>query len=282
MNTPITILSSLSALCEDYGRAAGESENMPSRAQMQTDAFRGAVRSAPGCLRSAGGSRRVAPTPHAASSREYDTRSRGIARPSLLHTASGPGCFHPTTRAWSPTSNGSHPAWPFPSTSAVSLRPTPAAAAWRRLRAGCRSSAPTSVWPRAAHRQAGPPRRLRPARPRDDRLADPAPAHARQERLVRHDPRGEARRLQPAPVRADPIRNLFDGGPDDDKGENSNNAMLFFLQERVEVLRETVHPDAGVVLCHTPRRSRRSSWPRIPSRRGPAPAASAASTPAAS
>ena len=47
----------------------------------------------------------------------------------------------------------------------------------------------------------------------------------------------------------DPIRNLFDGGPED-SGENSNDAMLFFLQERVEVLREIVNPDAGVVLCH--------------------------------
>jgi AAA domain len=51
----------------------------------------------------------------------------------------------------------------------------------------------------------------------------------------------------------DPIRNLFDGGPED-SGENSNNAMLFFLQERVEVLRETVNPDAGVVLCHHTRK----------------------------
>ena len=47
----------------------------------------------------------------------------------------------------------------------------------------------------------------------------------------------------------DPIRNLFDGGPED-VGENSNDAMLFFLQERVEVLREAVKPDAGIILCH--------------------------------
>jgi|SRR5687768_9912908 len=40
MNTPITTLTSLSDLCEDYGHAAGESENTPSLARMQTDAFR--------------------------------------------------------------------------------------------------------------------------------------------------------------------------------------------------------------------------------------------------
>jgi hypothetical protein len=47
----------------------------------------------------------------------------------------------------------------------------------------------------------------------------------------------------------DPIRNLFDGGPDGD-GENDNTAMLFFLQQRVEALREAVAPDAGLILCH--------------------------------
>jgi hypothetical protein len=47
----------------------------------------------------------------------------------------------------------------------------------------------------------------------------------------------------------DPIRNVFDGGPDG-KGENDNNAMLYFLQKRVELLRDRVNPDAGVILCH--------------------------------
>ena len=42
----------------------------------------------------------------------------------------------------------------------------------------------------------------------------------------------------------DPIRNLFDGGPDGG-GENDNTAMMFFLKDRVEVLREAVNPDAG-------------------------------------
>ena len=47
----------------------------------------------------------------------------------------------------------------------------------------------------------------------------------------------------------DPIRNLFDGGPDGG-GENDNGAMMFFLKDRVEVLREAVNPDAGVILAH--------------------------------
>ena len=47
----------------------------------------------------------------------------------------------------------------------------------------------------------------------------------------------------------DPIRNLFDGGPDGG-GENDNSAMMFFLTERVERLREAVAPDCGVILAH--------------------------------
>lgn len=47
----------------------------------------------------------------------------------------------------------------------------------------------------------------------------------------------------------DPIRNLFDGGPDGG-GENDNGAMMFFLQQRVEQLRDAVAPDAGVILAH--------------------------------
>ena len=47
----------------------------------------------------------------------------------------------------------------------------------------------------------------------------------------------------------DPIRNLFDGGPDGG-GENDNAAMMFFLKDRVEVLRDHVNPDCGVVLVH--------------------------------
>jgi len=47
----------------------------------------------------------------------------------------------------------------------------------------------------------------------------------------------------------DPIRNLFDGGPDGG-GENDNTAMMFFLKDRVEVLRDYINPDCGVILAH--------------------------------
>ena len=47
----------------------------------------------------------------------------------------------------------------------------------------------------------------------------------------------------------DPIRNIFDGGPDGG-GENDNTAMMFFLKERVEVLRDHINPDCGVILAH--------------------------------
>ncbi|MBM1222718.1 AAA family ATPase [Ponticoccus sp. SC2-23] len=47
----------------------------------------------------------------------------------------------------------------------------------------------------------------------------------------------------------DPIRNLFDGGPDGG-GENDNTAMMFFLKERIEVLRDHIDPDCGVILIH--------------------------------
>ena len=52
----------------------------------------------------------------------------------------------------------------------------------------------------------------------------------------------------------DPIRNLFDGGPANSNGggggENDNTAMMFFLKDRVEVLRDYVNPDCGVILAH--------------------------------
>ena len=47
----------------------------------------------------------------------------------------------------------------------------------------------------------------------------------------------------------DPIRNLFDGGPAGE-GENDNAAMMFFLQGRVEALRDMVAPEAGIILAH--------------------------------
>jgi hypothetical protein len=51
----------------------------------------------------------------------------------------------------------------------------------------------------------------------------------------------------------DPIRNLFDGGPDGG-GENANTAMMFFLKDRVEVLRDHIDPDCGVILVHHTRK----------------------------
>jgi hypothetical protein len=54
----------------------------------------------------------------------------------------------------------------------------------------------------------------------------------------------------------DPIRNLFDGGPDSG-GENDNAAMMFFLNDRVEKLRESVAPDCGVILAHHTRKMNR-------------------------
>ncbi|MEZ5769937.1 MAG: AAA family ATPase, partial [Paracoccaceae bacterium] len=51
----------------------------------------------------------------------------------------------------------------------------------------------------------------------------------------------------------DPIRNLFDGGPEGG-GENDNTAMMFFLKERVEVLRDHIAPDCGVILVHHTRK----------------------------
>ncbi len=47
----------------------------------------------------------------------------------------------------------------------------------------------------------------------------------------------------------DPVRNVFDSGPLA-AGENDNDAMMYFLRERVEVLRDSVSPDAGIILVH--------------------------------
>jgi putative DNA primase/helicase len=51
----------------------------------------------------------------------------------------------------------------------------------------------------------------------------------------------------------DPIRNVFDGG-EDGSGENDNTAMLVFLKDRVERLRDAIDPDAGVILVHHTRK----------------------------
>ena len=51
----------------------------------------------------------------------------------------------------------------------------------------------------------------------------------------------------------DPIRNVFDGG-EAGPSENDNNAMLFFLRDRVEELRDAVDPSAGIILVHHTRK----------------------------
>ena len=51
----------------------------------------------------------------------------------------------------------------------------------------------------------------------------------------------------------DPIRNVFDGGPDG-AGENDNGAMMYFLKDRIEALREAVNPECGVILAHHTRK----------------------------
>ena len=56
------------------------------------------------------------------------------------------------------------------------------------------------------------------------------------------------RGLPPDVIAIDPIRNVFDGG--DAGGENDNGAMLFFLSQRVERIRQAVNPNAGVILAH--------------------------------
>ena len=55
--------------------------------------------------------------------------------------------------------------------------------------------------------------------------------------------------LPPDIVCVDPIRNVFDGGSENGN-ENDNNAMLFFLQNRIGKLRSMLNPDIGIILCH--------------------------------
>lgn len=47
----------------------------------------------------------------------------------------------------------------------------------------------------------------------------------------------------------DPLRNLFDGG-EDGASENDNQAMMYFLKQRVEKLRDAVNPKAGIIIVH--------------------------------
>jgi hypothetical protein len=56
----------------------------------------------------------------------------------------------------------------------------------------------------------------------------------------------------------DPIRNLFDSG-EDGGGENDNAAMMFFLTERIERLREAVAPNCGLILAHHTKKMNRKA-----------------------
>jgi len=54
--------------------------------------------------------------------------------------------------------------------------------------------------------------------------------------------------IPPDIIAIDPIRNVFDGGGIG--GENDNDAMMFFLSQRIEKLREQINPNAGLILAH--------------------------------
>ena len=49
-------------------------------------------------------------------------------------------------------------------------------------------------------------------------------------------------------IAVDPIRNVFDGGKV--AKENDNDSMMFFLQKRIELLRNKINPQAGMILVH--------------------------------
>jgi len=50
-------------------------------------------------------------------------------------------------------------------------------------------------------------------------------------------------------IAIDPIRNVFNSGAHPG-GENDNDAMMYFLQERIETLRNKINPNAGIILTH--------------------------------
>ncbi|AIF82036.1 putative Bacteriophage-related DNA primase [endosymbiont of Acanthamoeba sp. UWC8] len=54
-------------------------------------------------------------------------------------------------------------------------------------------------------------------------------------------------------IAIDPLRNVFDGGKDGN--ENDNNAMLFFLTQRIEKLRAACNPNCGIILVHHTRKT---------------------------
>ncbi|NRB10183.1 MAG: AAA family ATPase [Rickettsiaceae bacterium] len=59
----------------------------------------------------------------------------------------------------------------------------------------------------------------------------------------------EALPEKPDIIAIDPLRNIFDGGRNG-AGENDNEAMLFFLQQRIELLRQRINPECGIIIVH--------------------------------
>lgn len=59
--------------------------------------------------------------------------------------------------------------------------------------------------------------------------------------------------IPPDIIAIDPLRNVFDGGGLG--GENDNDAMMFFLSQRLEELRRILNPDAGIILAHHTRKA---------------------------
>ncbi|MBL0320104.1 MAG: AAA family ATPase [Alphaproteobacteria bacterium] len=60
----------------------------------------------------------------------------------------------------------------------------------------------------------------------------------------------------------DPLRNVYDGGKAG--GENDNSAMMAFLQERVEDLRNRINPNAGIILAHHTKKINKKSLEEDP------------------
>ncbi len=64
-------------------------------------------------------------------------------------------------------------------------------------------------------------------------------------------------------IAIDPIRNVFDGGRTA-ATENENDAMLFFLQKRIEVLRNEINPEAGIILVHHTKKINKTQFEEDP------------------
>ncbi len=61
----------------------------------------------------------------------------------------------------------------------------------------------------------------------------------------------------------DPLRNVFDGGSRDNS-ENDNQQMMFFLQHRLDALRNSVNPNAGIILVHHTRKMNQKQFEEDP------------------